>query len=393
LEDIEAQREPQTVETRGAVHRLDIAIVIFRLEPAGGLEIHALRLAEDLAARGHRVTLVTTRAKQVPSGIELHRIEPRGFSNHGRIAAFAQDMARETAGKFDLVIGFQRMPGLDVLFCGDWCFADRNRQWWKALSPRARMLTSLEKACFERGSDTLLLMLAEPQAEAYRRSYDTEQERMIILPPTLDKNLIPQDLDASERATLRTKLGYHPDEIIWLWLGLHPQTKGLDRAVEALAFSPAARLVACGPDPEGRKIQNIRKQAQALGCGDRLTLYGLTKGNALKDQLRAADLLMHPARLDVTGMVIAEALAAGLPVIATANCGFAPLVEEAAAGIVVSSEASPRELAEAGSADKATLTRWSQSARDYVARTDLSTGMTVAVEAIEALARRKRSQP
>ncbi|VVT25676.1 glycosyltransferase family 4 protein [Rhizobium sp. EC-SD404] len=373
--------------------QLDIAIVIFRLEPAGGLEIHALRLAEDLVARGHRVTIVTTRATQAPSGIDLLRVTQRGFTNHGRIAAFAMDMARETAGKFDLAVGFQRMPGLDVLFCGDWCFADRNRQWWKTLSPRARTLTSLEKACFRRGSDTLLLMLAEPQAEAYRRSYDTEQERMIILPPTLDQNLIPQDLDAAERATLRTKLGYHAEETVWLWLGLHPHTKGLDRAVEALALSPAARLVACGPDPEGRKIQNIRKQAQALGCAGRLTLHGLTKGDALKDRLRAADLLMHPARLDVTGMVIAEALAAGLPVIATANCGFAPLVEEAAAGIVVSSEASPRELAEAGSADKATLTRWSQSAQDYVTRTDLSTGMAVAVEAIETRAHQKRSHP
>ncbi|WP_404864314.1 glycosyltransferase family 4 protein [Georhizobium sp. MAB10] len=393
MEDIEAQREPQTVETRGAVHRLDIAIAIFRLEPAGGLEIHALRLAEDLAARGHRVTMVTTRATQVPSGIELHRIEPRGFTNHGRIAAFAQDMARETAGKFDLVIGFQRMPGLDVLFCGDWCFADRNRQWWKALSPRARTLGALERACFGRGSDTLLLLLAKPQAEAYRRNYDTEPERIIILPPTLDAKLIPHNIDVSERAALRATLRYRPDEIVWLWLGLHPHTKGLDRAVEALALTPAARLVACGPDPEGRKIEIIGKKAQALGIADRLTLHGLTKGDALKDQLRAADLLMHPARLDVTGMVIAEALAAGLPVIATANCGFAPLVEEAAAGIVVSSEASPRELAEAGSADKATLTRWSQSAKDYVARTDLSTGMAVAVKAIETLARRKRSQP
>nr|WP_245451599.1 hypothetical protein [Georhizobium profundi] len=125
----------------------------------------------------------------------------------------------------------------------------------------------MEKACFERGSDTLLLMLAEPQAEAYRRSYDTEQERMIILPPTLDKNLIPQDLDASERATLRTKLGYHPDEIIWLWLGLHPKPRVSTgrwkplRSVRQRGWSPAAPIRKAG---RFRISENRRKPSDAV---------------------------------------------------------------------------------------------------------------------------------
>ena len=71
-----------------------IALAVFRLNPAGGLEQHALRLAAILVRRGCQVTVATTRPPTAaPPGVEIELIAPRGRSNHGRLAAFAEDAA------------------------------------------------------------------------------------------------------------------------------------------------------------------------------------------------------------------------------------------------------------------------------------------------------------
>jgi UDP-glucose:(heptosyl)LPS alpha-1,3-glucosyltransferase len=52
--------------------------------------------------------------------------------------------------------------------------------------------------------------------------------------------------------------------------------------------------------------------------------------------MSAADLLVHPTRLDVTGQVVLEAVVNGLPAVTSELCGFATHVREAGAGIVLS---------------------------------------------------------
>ena len=97
-------------------------------------------------------------------------------------------------------------------------------------------------------------------------------------------------------------------------------------------------------------------------------------------------MLVHPARLDVTGTVILEALGAGLPVVVTGNCGYAPHVLDAGAGEVVRRDAAPEDLAAAASPSAAQRQAWSIAARDYVRRTDLTKGLDVAASIIEQVA-------
>jgi UDP-glucose:(heptosyl)LPS alpha-1,3-glucosyltransferase len=50
--------------------------------------------------------------------------------------------------------------------------------------------------------------------------------------------------------------------------------------------------------------------------------------------MQGADILLHPSVHESAGMVLLEAIVAGLPVLTTANCGYAFHVERAEAGIV-----------------------------------------------------------
>jgi UDP-glucose:(heptosyl)LPS alpha-1,3-glucosyltransferase len=371
-------------------HSLDIAIAVFRLAPAGGRERDALRVAAALAARGHRIIILTTRAGKPPDGVDVRVLPRRGLTNHGRLKAFAADVASAVRGRLDLVVGFQKMPGLDVLYCCDWCHADRKLRWFARRLPRHRAMLALEEACFGPASETELLMLAEPQAQAYRAAFAGSGARMTVLPPTLDAARIHQPPDAGQRAAWRDQLGIVEDRTTWLWLGLQPRVKGLDRAVRALALSPDAVLLACGMDPGHRHAKAAAALARELGCAERVTFTGRAEGERLMRLFLSADLLMHPSRLDVTGTVIVEALAAGLPAIVTDNCGYAPHVAAAHAGVVVPRDATPAQLAQAASPDPTTLSVWSAAARAYVRSVDLTGGITEAADIIERLAARKK---
>jgi len=371
---------------------MKLALAIHRLVPAGGLERHALRLAEAMVARGHEVTIVTTAgAEAVPPKVKSVTLAPRGWSNHARVAAYAEDLVRATASGYDLVLGFQKMRGLDMLFCADWCYAERPRSFLQHLSPRHRLFAGLEEACFGRGSKTLIMALAAPQLAAYRAVYDTEAERATVLPPTLDPQFRPDALpDDAQRAALRARHHIPDGATAWLWVGLQPRVKGLDRAIAALAAQPAATLLVCGPDPRDRDVRAALLTARRLGVAERIRLLGLVGPDALQELFAACDLLVHPARLDVTAMVILEAMASGLPVVTTANCGFSIHVQAADAGLVVPvpfDAAQFNHALAAALADAARHAAWSRNAFAYCADPALYSGLERACELVEAVGR------
>jgi glycosyltransferase involved in cell wall biosynthesis len=70
-------------------------------------------------------------------------------------------------------------------------------------------------------------------------------------------------------------------------------------------------------------VEHLRAAASDRLAPDRVVLTGPLTGDALAQQYRQADLLVHPSRLEAYGMVVAEALDAGLPVVATEVGGVA----------------------------------------------------------------------
>ena len=89
------------------------------------------------------------------------------------------------------------------------------------------------------------------------------------------------------------------------------------------------RLLVAGQDRVGRfGILTSRQKVH-----DKVTFLG--GRDDIPDLLLAADTLVHPARSEAAGIVLLEAMVAGLPVIATAACGYAHHIEAAGAGIIL----------------------------------------------------------
>ena len=105
-------------------------------------------------------------------------------------------------------------------------------------------------------------------------------------------------------------------------LGRH---KGQDLLVEALA-DLADRdwhcVLAGSPDRHPDFTEQLRTRIERLGYDQRIRLSGVLTGAALSHAYATADLLVAPSRSETYGMTVTEALAHGVPVIATAVGGL-----------------------------------------------------------------------
>src|SRR5438105_11854020 len=92
-----------------------LAFAIVSLFPWGGLQRDCLRLARAANRAGHEVTILTVRTSgELPTDLDIRILPVRSFTNHGRNRRFSEALQEAVAGHFDRVIGFDKMPGLDV---------------------------------------------------------------------------------------------------------------------------------------------------------------------------------------------------------------------------------------------------------------------------------------
>lgn len=105
-----------------------------------------------------------------------------------------------------------------------------------------------------------------------------------------------------------------------LCVGAITRTKGADVLLEALSMveGPAWRCEFVGAlDLEVEFVDGLRRQVRELGLADRVSFPGPLTGVELERAYAAADVLVLASQAETYGMVVTEALARGLPVVAT----------------------------------------------------------------------------
>ena len=127
-----------------------------------------------------------------------------------------------------------------------------------------------------------------------------------------------------------------PDGGSLLSVGAVVRAKGHDLLVAALAGVADLpwRWVCVGAlDREPAHVARLRRDLVAAGLADRVELRGPLAGDRLAAAYAGADLLVHPSRAETYGMVVTEALARGLPVLATEVGGVAEALGSTVEGL------------------------------------------------------------
>jgi glycosyltransferase involved in cell wall biosynthesis len=146
---------------------------------------------------------------------------------------------------------------------------------------------------------------------------------------------------ALDRTEARRVLGIPPDDFVVGWVGRLSREKGADVLLDALPMiSGSISLSILG---EGRESDRLRTQAESLGISNQIRWHGTIPGaNRL---YRAFDVFALSSRTEGTPIALFEAMAAGVPIVATAVGGVPDVVGDQEARLVPAE--SPGELAQA----------------------------------------------
>lgn len=152
---------------------------------------------------------------------------------------------------------------------------------------------------------------------------------ILVVPTGVDLERFARGSGAGFRAVL----GLPADDLVLGHVGRLAPEKNLGVLAEAVAAFLARRGSGCflcvGKGPDDRMIREVFTRH---GVADRLRMPGVLEGDLLVSAYRAMDLFVFTSRSETQGMVLTEAMAAGVPVVALDAPGVREVVEDAVNG-------------------------------------------------------------
>jgi glycosyltransferase involved in cell wall biosynthesis len=307
---------------------------------AGGPASHAPEVCDYLAGRGHRVEVVTTadgppEPRAYPVRWVSRRLPPG--ARHLRAAALVGARAR----RCDVVYsaGMEGRSALGARLAGT------PRVQRLASDPafeRARWLgltqAPPERFERERGARIRALRWARNReaAGAARVLCPSAWLRDVVVGWGIDPGrveVLPHALTAprlDDSAELRRRHGFDGPTLV-LAGRLVPQ-KALGVAVRAVSLADGVSLVVAGDGPERRRAEAL---ALELGLAGRIRFLGAQPRRTVFELFRAADAALLSSDWESFGLVVAEALAVGTPVVSTAVGGVVEVLENGRNGLLV----------------------------------------------------------
>ncbi len=327
---------------------------------AGGQNVHVAELARALARRGHRVTVYSRQdtpgvPRRVPMcrGVDVVHV-PAGPPSEvpkdellrympvfGRFlwAAWAVDPP-------DVVHAHFWMSGLAAMLAARGTdlpvvqtfhalgTVKRRHQRGADTSPKERI--RLEAAVGR--SAALVIATARDEVEELARM-GVPRGAVTVVPCGVDVRHFTRHGPAAGRNG-RSRL---------IAVGRLVPRKGFDLTIRALRLVPQTELVIIGGPPRAElsadpEACRLRAEARRCGVADRVVLTGRVDRAALPSLLRSADIAVCVPRYEPFGMTALEAMACGVPVVASAVGGLLDTVAEGLSGELVRSP-SPARLA------------------------------------------------
>jgi D-inositol-3-phosphate glycosyltransferase len=329
---------------------------------AGGQNVHVGALAVALARRGHDVVVYTRRdgpdlpgSVPLAPGVTVEHV-PAGPARPvpkddllPYMSDFAAELSRRWMDRRPHIVHAHfwmsgiaalagrrdpRMPIIQTFHAlGS---VKRRHQKDEDKSPRERI--GLE-AMIARDASAVIATCTEEVQEL--KSYGAVTENVFVVPCGVDAEHFRRTGKRAARDGDRRRV---------LTIGRLVPRKGVDTVIEALAHVPDAELVVVGGparsalrgDPEVARLSGL---AEDKGVADRVRFVGQVRHVEVPDLIRSSDVVVSVPDYEPFGIVPIEAMACGIPVIASAVGGHLDTVIDGVTGLHVPPRR-PRELAD-----------------------------------------------
>lgn len=313
----------------------------------GGLESHVFTLCRELARRGHRVTMITSRsrpglaARERVDGIEVERAwmpsrTPAGWMAHAaasvprhlRHAAHADVLHAQTFAMVPPAWPSRsryRRPLVLTLHTSHFLIRAR-RLLWRPILRRIIASADVLLAASREILDAALELHPHPRAEALLNAVDTEVFR-------------PRPAGALASAGTRAP-GARRRILVPRRLFPKNGVEYLVRAVPAIVRALDVDVAVVGDGPERARLESL---ARRLGVADRIHFAGPRPHAEMPETLRAADLVVVPSLMEASSVAALEAMACGVPVAASRVGGLPEIVDDSVGALF--EPADPESLA------------------------------------------------
>jgi UDP-glucose:(heptosyl)LPS alpha-1,3-glucosyltransferase len=322
---------------------LKIALVRQRYNPYGGAERFVERAMTALAAQDVELTLVARAWSDAPGAGEQRRLircDPFYIGRVWRDWSFARAVcAAVKARSFDLVQSHERISCCDVYRAGDGV----HRQWlanrkrgagvWErialTLNPYHWYTLAAEKRLFESPRLRAVICNSNMVKEEVRRHFGLAEDKLHVIYSGVDLAAYNPALREEWRARKRAEFGIADSAMVFLFVGSGFARKGVPQLLRAMTGVRGARLIVVGKD---RELALMQRTAGDMKLGDRVHFTG--GQDDVKPWYGMADCFVLPTLYDPFPNAALEAMACGLPLITSLQCGAAEFVESGVEGYV-----------------------------------------------------------
>lgn len=180
--------------------------------------------------------------------------------------------------------------------------------------------------------------------------YKIKTNNVVVIPPGVDtSHFYPISPDEAKEY-----IGVPPCANMLLFVGRIEPLKGVDALIQAIAILRQRGVYVClsviggepgGADVENAEMRRVQEMSRQAGLDDLVTFLGKRSQDTLPYYYSAADAVVVPSHYESFGMVALEAMACGVPVVASQVGGLAFLVQDGETGYTVPAD-DPQALAD-----------------------------------------------
>ena len=306
----------------------------------GGAESQLTRFALAASGSGIRLSLACLEEREgnpAAAPLKEHGIAPVSLNLTGRhgprsvqavrrhIAAVNPQIVHTHLGTSDMLGGLAArslgVPAISTIHAASW-------------GPGSNSRRRLVRACATR-----IIAVSDSARREYLRHGWAREEQIVTVHNGIDVVAAP-----GAGVEVRRELGLEPDDIVVGMVSALRPEKGHDIALDVVRSlrgrHPKLRLLIVG---RGALADQIA--AQAADLGDAVVMAGMRH-----DVMRvfdAADVCLHPSRSDAFPTTLIEAMAASVPVLATAVDGIPEIITDGETGVLVSAPPRAQAFSEA----------------------------------------------